>query len=171
MDCNKALSMAYTTTNTKKYAVQFASMISKLALDINDARAYFDTRNPATLETEKACLNLLKNVMQFNPQQLITTLLQKHKDMAQNIEAFPDALKSVSGKVMDRDQGRSILVYTNNETFHNNIQFVCWIFIIHKTPFDIKNKNSKLIVEIMDILKHKYDIKLTKGKPGVSLRF
>ena len=95
------------------------------------------------LKKEKARPNLPADLMQiyegFNPWQTLSMLFQKHKEMAQNIKASPDFLESVSGEVMDVDQGRSVLVYTTNEPFHRDIEFVCWMFLTNKAshPFDI----------------------------------
>ncbi|XP_076549063.1 uncharacterized protein LOC143306159 [Osmia lignaria lignaria] len=175
MEYTQALSMAYSITDIEEYAIQIATVICSCGeMNIDQARSYYKLINPDAWDAaDEHRFKMFASLMQyegFNPRQMIAVLLRKHKDMAQNIEASPDALTSVSGKVMDRDQGRSILVYTSNEAFHRDMRFVCWMFIIRTASFGkIKNMNKKLMVKIIDMLKHKYDINTTKRKPGVSL--
>lgn len=169
----EATRIANRITSDREYTVQLVEVISELQLDESEAKSYFNTLDVKIIGSEKQRLDLLREVMQyegFSPRQMIGMLLRSHRQTAEDIESDPSALECVEG-VMKGPRGELMnLRYTCNELFHQDIQFICLMFINRGASFDkIRLRSKELMVSVMDLLKQKYNINTAKRKPGATL--
>jgi hypothetical protein len=126
----------------------------------------------SVLDTELSFLNIVNEIAKyqgFNPREIIKQLLDLYTTTKEDILADPSGLETIEAEIKVGNEMQHFR-FSNNQDFHQDMQFICMMFITRGAAFDkIMRKSTETMSRVMNLLKVKYNINTTKRRPGTSL--
>lgn len=155
-------------TEDNDYASQVTSLITELNLTDNEAKKVFRTLDREELQRELPLVKAFQELAKyqgFNPREILKLLVEAH-ERSENEGGDPDSIDfevMVDGQVVKKR-------FTSKMPFHQDMEFICLMFVTRGAAFDkIQKKSTEAMVSIMNLLKVKYNINTVKRRPGISL--
>jgi len=155
------------------YAAYITSFMAELVLTRVQAGTIFDTLDRATLERNIELMKAIQHVGKyegFNPREIVIRLVRRHEEASAQALRDPASVDRIEFPVTEDDGTVRNVVFTSNESFTQDMLFICMMFISRGAAFDkIVNKSNRYMQSLMGMIKTKYNINTEKRRPGVTL--
>jgi len=158
-------------TRDPDYATLLTALATEYALSEDQIKQVFKTIDLESLDLNLGFLRVMHEVSKyqgFNPRDIISQLFNMHSRTRKDIIADPSLRKTL--EIMVTIQGQRA-IFSNNMEFHEDMKFICLMFITRGTAFDkIQTKStSEVMNKCMGMMKTKYNIHTVKRRPSSQL--